>query len=31
MPPDQDIEFLIELVTILLLCIRNLIGWPLSN
>jgi hypothetical protein len=31
MPPDQDIEFVIEIVPILLVCIRDLIGWPLSN
>jgi hypothetical protein len=31
MPPDQDIESMIELVPILLLCIRDPIGWLLSN
>jgi hypothetical protein len=31
MPPDQDIEFVIELVTILLICVRDLIGWLLSK
>jgi hypothetical protein len=31
MPPNHDIEFAIELVPILLLCIRDPIGWMLSN
>jgi hypothetical protein len=31
MPPDQDIKSMIELVPILLLCIRDPIGWLLSN
>jgi hypothetical protein len=31
MPPDQDIEFVIELVPILLICIRDPIEWLLSN
>jgi hypothetical protein len=31
MPPDQDIEFMIELVPILLLDIRDHIGWLLSK
>jgi hypothetical protein len=31
MPPDQDIKSIIELVPILLLCIRDPIGWLLSN
>jgi hypothetical protein len=31
MPPDQDIESVIEIVHILLLCIRDSIGWLLSN
>jgi hypothetical protein len=31
MPPDQDNESMIELVPILLLCIRDPIGWLLSN
>jgi hypothetical protein len=31
MPPDRDIEFVIEIVPILLLCISDLIGWPLRN
>jgi hypothetical protein len=31
MPLDQDIEYVIELVPILLLCIRDPIGWLLSN
>jgi hypothetical protein len=30
-PPDRDIEFVIELVTILPLCIKDPIGWLLSN
>jgi hypothetical protein len=31
MPPDHDIEFAIDLVPILLLCIRDPIEWLLSN
>jgi hypothetical protein len=31
MPPDQDNESMIELVPILLVCIRDPIGWLLSN
>jgi hypothetical protein len=31
MPPDRDIEFVIEIVSILLVCIGDLIGWSLSN
>jgi hypothetical protein len=31
MPHDRDIESVIELVPILLLCIRDHIGWLLSN
>jgi hypothetical protein len=31
MPLDSDIEFVIEIVPILLLCIRDPIGWLLSN
>jgi hypothetical protein len=30
-PPDHDIEFVIEIAPKLLLCIRNPIGWLLSN
>jgi hypothetical protein len=30
-PPDRDIEFVIEIVPKLLLCITDPIGWPLSN
>jgi hypothetical protein len=30
-PPDRDNEFVIEIVPQLLLCIRDLIGWLLSN
>jgi hypothetical protein len=30
-PPDRDIEFLIEQCLELLLCIRDPIGWLLSN
>jgi hypothetical protein len=29
--PDCDIEFVIEIVPELVLCIRDPIGWPLSN
>jgi hypothetical protein len=29
--PDHDIEFVIEIAPKLLLCIRNPIGWLLSN
>jgi hypothetical protein len=29
--PDRDIEFVIEIVPKLLLCIRDPIGWLLSN
>jgi hypothetical protein len=31
MPPNQNIEFVIELVSILLIYIRDPIGWVLSN
>jgi hypothetical protein len=31
MPPVRDIELVIEIVPQLLLCIRDLIGWLLSN
>jgi hypothetical protein len=30
-PPDHDIEFVIEIAPKLLLCIRDPIGWLLSN
>jgi hypothetical protein len=31
MPPDRGIELVIEIEPILLLCIRDPIGWLLSN
>jgi hypothetical protein len=31
MPPDHDIEFVIEYCLELLLCIRDPIGWLISN
>jgi hypothetical protein len=31
MPPDQDIKFVIKIVPKQLLCIRDPIGWLLSN